>query len=81
MHLPLDNKFQTLVDVPYTISFILRKRAQLDNINELPKDKRPSDILLWDGTAEELDAWFDRVFKHKENTIAEISFSDLEIEA
>lgn len=35
---------------------------------ELPKDKRPSDEMIWDGTPEELESWIDRVFHKKEQT-------------
>jgi hypothetical protein len=77
---PLDKNIVTLVDVPYTISYVIRKRSQLDTINELPKEKRPDDFLFWDKTSEELDNWFDRVFKKNESQTTEIMFSMDEIE-
>lgn len=49
-------------DLPWTISYVIRKRAQVDSYNELPKDKRPPDKLIWEGTNAELDDWFDRVY-------------------
>ena len=79
--MPLDPAIKTLVDVPYTISYVTRKRAQLDNIYELPKEKRPSDELIWDGTSDELDKFFDNMFKGKEKTNIDLVFTDQEIEA
>lgn len=51
--------------MPYTISYIIRKRQQIDNLNELSKEKRPPDDIIWDGTPEQLEDWLDRVFNHK----------------
>ena len=66
MRIPLDNKIKELPDLPYTISFVIKKRQQIDNLMELPKLKRPSDELIWDGSPEELETWLDRVFNKKE---------------
>ena len=57
---------------PYSISFVIRKRQQIDNLYELPKEKRPPDKMIWEGTPEDIDEWLDRVFKvsgEKENDI------------
>lgn len=32
---------------------------------ELPKDKRPTEKMIWDGSAEEIDRWLERVFDIK----------------
>jgi hypothetical protein len=32
---------------------------------ELTKDKRPPDIMLWDGKPEDIDEWIDKVFNIK----------------
>jgi len=80
LQIPLDTKIKELRDVPFTISFVIRKRQQIDSINELPKEKRPSDELIWNGTSEELEKWYDGIFKNKEKTTAELVFSDSEIE-
>lgn len=77
---PLDRKIKDLPDIPYTISFVIRKRVQVDNFNELPKEKRPDDHMIWDEAPEEIEAWLDRVFKGKEQLNSEIYFSDSEIE-
>lgn len=74
MSIPLDPQVEKLDKTPYTISFIVRKRQQIDNLNELPKDKRPPEQMIWEGSTEELDAWLDKVFstrgnKEKDTTI------------
>lgn len=61
MSIPLDPRVKELAQLPHTISFVIRKRQQIDNLNELPKEKRPTDELIWEGTAEELDEWLDKV--------------------
>jgi hypothetical protein len=80
LHIPLDAKVGVLSDVPYTISFVIRKRMQLDNLNELGKDKRPDDFLIFDGTSEELEKWLDRVLSGKEQTQFILEFNEDEIE-
>jgi len=60
---PLDKTITCLEDVPYTLSYVIRKRQQLDNLNELPADKRPPENIIWDGSAEEMERWLGRVFK------------------
>jgi len=58
----LDPSVEKASDLPYTMSFVIRKRQQIDGFNELPKDKRPPEKLVWDGTSSEIDKWLDRVF-------------------
>jgi hypothetical protein len=69
-------------ELPWTISFVIRKRAQLDSFNELPKEKRPPDDMIWYGDSGEIDKWFDKVFKTKDKNPNEImlDISDEEIE-
>lgn len=61
MHVPLDSRIKVLSDTPYTISFVIRKMQQIDNLNELPKEKRPTDDIIWEGTSEDLDEWLEKV--------------------
>lgn len=68
MQIPFDPKIKELVDLPYTISFIIRKRQQIDNLSELPKDKKPPDSIIWDGDSEELEDWLSRVFDTKKGS-------------
>ncbi len=67
MQVPLDPKLKNLAEIPYTISFIIRKRQQIDNLNELPKEKRPPEAMIWDGNPEEMEEWLEKVFETKEN--------------
>jgi len=64
--------------LPYTISFVIRKRQQLDSLNELPKEKRPPDLMFWDGTPEELESWLDNVFKKNKDPISNIVIDNVE---
>jgi hypothetical protein len=71
-----------LLQLPYTISFVIRKMQQIDNLNELPKEKRPPDYIIWDGTTEEMDEWLDRVLDHSGKKQTQVEFvikgSDIE---
>lgn len=56
---------------------------QIDNLNELPKEKRPPDSIIWDGTSEELDDWLDRVLgdpKKRPQTNVQLVIKDNEVE-
>lgn len=52
-------------DLPYTISYVIRKREQIDSFRELPKEKRPTEKMIWEGTSEEIEEWLDKVFDRK----------------
>lgn len=78
LHTPIDNSITQLTDIPFTISYTIRKRIQIDNLSELPKDKRPPDQLIWDGSSEELDEWIERVFNKNESLTTEIDMADFE---
>ncbi len=58
--------FETPIDLPWTMSFVVKKRQQVDSLSELPKDKRPPELIIWWGTSEELEVWVDKVFDRKE---------------
>ena len=62
LRVPLDIKLEKLQDIPHTISYVIRKRIQVDNLNELPKEKRPPIKMMWEGTAEEIDEFLEKVF-------------------
>ncbi len=55
---------------------------QIDNLHELPKEKRPPDDIIWDGTPEEMDEWLERVLdpKKKSQQNVEILIKPNEIE-
>jgi len=59
---------------------VIRKRIQIDNLNELPREKRPSDWLIWWAYPEELDNWLDKILSGKVKPKAEILISEDEIE-
>jgi len=52
----------TLLNLPHTISFVIRKRQQIDSLNELPKEKRPTEFMVWEGTSDDIERWLDKVF-------------------
>lgn len=64
-NLPLHRDLPPIDELPWTINYVIKKRAQIDSFNELPKEKRPPDNIIWYGTPEELDNWFDKVFDRK----------------
>jgi hypothetical protein len=61
LQIPLDPKVKYITDLPYTLSFTIRKRTQIDSLNELGKEKRPPDSIIWDGTSSDLDSWLEKV--------------------
>lgn len=69
---------KNLYQIPYTISFVIRKQQQIEALAELPKEKRPPDKILWDGTSEEMDEWLEKVLDHKSQTEVDILISDVE---
>lgn len=69
LQVPFDFTVKDINDLPFTISYVIRKRAQLDGFMELPKDKRPTERMIWDGKPEEIERWLDRVFDRKPNTL------------
>jgi len=53
---------------------------QIDNLNELPKEKRPTDEMIFEGSPEELDSWLERVLSGKEQDQFYLNIRDEEIE-
>lgn len=53
---------------------------QIDNLNELPKDKRPPEIMIWEGTSDEIEHWIDRVFAGKQYGKANLIIDESKIE-
>jgi len=78
LRIPLDASISTLSDLPYTISYVIRKRQQIDNLNELPKEKRPPESMIWYGTSEDIDDWLERVFNKKQKQTTELIISAVE---
>jgi hypothetical protein len=51
---------------------------QVDGLNELPKDKRPTDFIIWDGSSDDIDRWLDRVYRNKEEASFDIELGEIE---
>jgi hypothetical protein len=79
LQVPIDPKIEALEDIPYTVAFVMKKRVQIDNFNELEKNKRPPEMMIWDGTGEEIEDWLDKVFDRKPSDTIELVISDSEI--
>lgn len=68
-----------LTELPYTITFVIRKRQQLDNLLELPKEKQPPTKLIWEGSSEDLEDWINRVVLKNEPQNFEFTISEDDI--
>lgn len=53
---------------------------QLDSLNELPEEKRPPDLLIWDGKPEDVNKWIKDVFSNKKQPITNLIIKESEIE-
>ena len=81
LQVPLDPKISELRDIPYTISFVIKKRLQIDNLNQLPTEKRPPEWMVWDSAPEDIEEWIDKVFdKSKEPPTTEVYITESEID-
>jgi hypothetical protein len=73
LRIPFDPRIEEIKDIPYTLSFLVRKNLQVDGLSELSRDKRPPEKMLWYGAPEEVDDWLDRALGVKktnyQNTI------------
>lgn len=72
-----DELFRDMNSIPYTFSYLIRKRMQIDSWMELPKEKRPPEAI-WDD-AQELEEWFDRIYGDKQ-TEFNIAWDENEVE-
>lgn len=81
MHIPIDKNIINLDELPYTISFVIRKRQQLDSLSEFPKDKRPPEMMIWTGSSDDIENWIDKVYdlkKQKESDTVELVIESIE---
>lgn len=77
----MHDELPSSVELPWTISYVIRKRSQIDSFNELPKEKRPPDSMIWYGVQDDIDDWFDKVLKNKTpQKVIDIQISEDEIE-
>ena len=65
MALPLIEDFRSVMELPHTVSFFIRKMGQIMSFDELTKDKRPPEVI-WDNS-EALENWFDNVFEYRKD--------------
>ncbi len=81
--IPLRKDLPEPADMPWSIAYCIRKREQVNSYSELPKDKRPPEIMIWWGTQEDIDNWFDRVFskggKNKPQDVVVVDISEDDI--
>ena len=75
MRIPFDVKVNDIRELPYTISYAIRKRSQIDNLNELPEAKRPPEYIIWSNNPEDLDDWLDKVMPKDGKTAPSDTFS------
>ena len=73
-----DESLGNVKTLPYTVSYLIRKRIQIDSWMELPKEKRPPKAI-WDN-AEELEEWFDRIYGTDKQTEFNIGWNENEVE-
>jgi len=50
----------------------------VDALSELPKEKKPPELMIWDGSPEELDRWLEEVMSGKKETKATFVIDDVE---
>lgn len=60
------------------MSYVIRQRILLDSMYELPKDKRPPEKLIFDGSKEELERWLDDVFSDRHQPTITINLNEVE---
>lgn len=53
---------------------------QIDNLSELPKEKRPPELMIWEGTSEELESWVEKVLSGKQQSKANLVIDESKIE-
>jgi len=75
--MPLAEGLEYSDNLPHTISAAITSRLRIDNLNELPEDKRPPRDLWW--KPYKLKDWLDDVFDIKKEAKAK-DFIDLNLE-
>lgn len=60
--------------MPWTITYVIRKRQQVASFMELPKEKRPPDLMIWWGNTEEIESWLDRVYGKRPKREEQVTF-------
>jgi hypothetical protein len=78
MGILFDKRLTEIRDLPYTLAFVIRKRLQVDNLNEFPEEKRPSEHLIWNGTADDINSWLKKAIENKTPLTFRISEDEIE---
>ena len=53
---------------------------QVDTLNELPEEKRPPELMIWDGSVDEINRWIREVVGGKKEKISTFTISEKDIE-
>jgi len=56
------------------MTYVIRKRQQVTSFLEIKKKKRPPDLIVWWGNADELENWLDRVYGKKPKRDDKVTF-------
>lgn len=74
--IPIDSGLEDIQDFPYTLTYVIMRRMQIDSFDELPKNDRPPESI-WDD-AEALEDWFDALRSPDRDTGIMIDMEDIE---
>ena len=53
---------------------------QIDNLNQLPEEKRPPEFMIWDSPPEAIEEWLAKVYDKKDPDIIEFEILESDIE-
>lgn len=53
---------------------------QVDSLSELPEEKRPPDLMIWDSAGDEMNKWLKDVLSGKSQPITNLVIRESEIE-
>lgn len=73
-----DKPVENIYDIPYTVSFVFRKRKQYLDMMQLPEEKRPPEPMFWLAPPEDIEEWLDRVLDNKNSDQQVIILDDSE---
>ena len=62
--------------MPYTIAYVIKKKQQVDSLREIPKDKRPTEHMIWIGRPEDMEDWLDKAYGKKKEQYSDVVFID-----
>lgn len=77
-NIKFDDRIGSVDELPYTLSYLVKKRMQIDNWMELPREKRPPESI-WDKPGD-LEEWFDRIYGEESQTEFSVGWNENEVE-